>query len=389
MGEQKIRLAISECRYDSYTQEVVVRGWYDWEDENPSIDVWIDDRRLGSAITGLPRLDVLEGNPELSTADLGYLLREKWESDAAPARCTVRFDAKGVTKQQTTSVKTDDRVVSSLREMENRYDFVHEAKPHLDVPAILKAFESLGVCVERTQFAASVFEDYVWTIDYEKNHPQYVREFPAGPLLNNKAMQHFLSFELMQMKPGSVYMDVASSNSVTTDIVKQLYSPSRVWRQDLRYEKGVNGDLIGSDAASIPLPDESIDYMALHCSLEHFENNSDVWFIREACRLLRPGGQICVIPLYIATTYIVLTSPSVWFHKYRRCDAPPEFDPRSRVSIVDSIQQRQSKYFDPYVLYVDIIRPLQDRLDFTVYHFENFAEHQCPKFALVAEKGSR
>jgi hypothetical protein len=43
--------------------------------------------------------------------------------------------------------------------------------------------------------------------------------------------------------------------------------------------------------------------MSLHNSLEHFEGRSDIRFFREAQRLLRPGGKLLVVPLFIGDTY--------------------------------------------------------------------------------------
>jgi len=43
--------------------------------------------------------------------------------------------------------------------------------------------------------------------------------------------------------------------------------------------------------------------MSLHNSLEHFEGRSDIKFFKEAQRLLRPGGKLLVVPLFIGDTY--------------------------------------------------------------------------------------
>ena len=85
----------------------------------------------------------------------------------------------------------------------------------------------------------------------------------------------------------------------------------KVLRQDLAFPAGVYGEFIGSDAADIPLPDESIDLMALHCSFEHFEGESDVGFIDEAQRLLTKGGRLVILPLYLSDRDRILTDPIV------------------------------------------------------------------------------
>ena len=64
---------------------------------------------------------------------------------------------------------------------------------------------------------------------------------------------------------------------------------------------------IGGDAASLPVPDGFATKMALHCSLEHFESDSDIRFFQEAHRVLSPGGKLVVVPLYLTERYFILT----------------------------------------------------------------------------------
>jgi predicted SAM-dependent methyltransferase len=51
--------------------------------------------------------------------------------------------------------------------------------------------------------------------------------------------------------------------------------------------------------------------MTLHCSFEHFERDEDSKFIIEAARLLQPHGKLCILPLYFADEYSILTDPTV------------------------------------------------------------------------------
>jgi SAM-dependent methyltransferase len=103
---------------------------------------------------------------------------------------------------------------------------------------------------------------------------------------------------------------VASQFSPTPEIYRSIYGVSS-YRQDLDYEPGVNGDRIGGDAADMPLPDGFATKMALHCSFEHFEGDSDIRFMRELNRVLRPGGAVCIVPFYIGDEYLFLCDPQV------------------------------------------------------------------------------
>jgi hypothetical protein len=92
------------------------------------------------------------------------------------------------------------------------------------------------------------------------------------------------------------------------EIYHRLYG-CKTYAQDLTYPLGVHGDRIGGDAAALPLPDGFATKMALHCSFEHFEGDSDVGFIRECLRVLAPGGKVVIVPLYMSDTYAIHVDP--------------------------------------------------------------------------------
>jgi len=75
----------------------------------------------------------------------------------------------------------------------------------------------------------------------------------------------------------------------------------------LEYTQGVHGNCIGSSADAIPLPDGSVDFMTLHCTFEHFENQADTGSVKECSRLLKPGGQAVILPLYLNANYCNIT----------------------------------------------------------------------------------
>ncbi len=132
----------------------------------------------------------------------------------------------------------------------------------------------------------------------------------AGRTFPKKSLEHYLAAQLLELTPDDVYIDVASMASPAPAIYHDLYG-CRTYRQDLSYPPGLQGETIGSDAAAMPLPDGFASKMGLHCSFEHFEGDSDTGFIREAGRVLRPGGRVCIIPLYLFSHYAIITDPGV------------------------------------------------------------------------------
>ena len=59
----------------------------------------------------------------------------------------------------------------------------------------------------------------------------------------------------------------------------------------------------------MPVPDSFASKMTLHCSFEHFEGDADIRFIRESCRVLKFGGKLCILPLYMHRFYAIQTDP--------------------------------------------------------------------------------
>lgn len=145
------------------------------------------------------------------------------------------------------------------------------------------------------------FEEYLLSNAYSSHG--------YGKSVREKALEHFVSLKILKPKADDVFMDVASMDSPVTQIVKKLYG-STVYRQDLSYPPGIREGNVGSDAGSMPFPGNAITFMTLHCSFEHFEGDADTRFIREAARVLKPGGKVCILPLYLASQFVNQTDTS-------------------------------------------------------------------------------
>lgn len=177
-------------------------------------------------------------------------------------------------------------------------------QPTLSYESAIGAFNDASIEVRRTRIDVAQYRAYLQAADYPGT-------YYAGPLrsiLPEKTLEHFLSLQSLDLAPEMTVVDVASHDSPFPDIVQRLYG-CRVFHQDLEYPPGVHGDRIGSNADALPLPDESVDFMTAHCSFEHFENDSDTGFAREADRVLKPGGTLCIVPLYLADKATIILDP--------------------------------------------------------------------------------
>jgi len=121
-----------------------------------------------------------------------------------------------------------------------------------------------------------------------------------------KAFEHYLGAELLELNSNDILIDVAAGRSPWWNIAPRLYGCA-AYCLDLVYPPGINGHKIGCYATKIPLKDGFATKLALHCAFETFEGEADVRFISEAARILSPEGRIVILSLYMSYSHIVWT----------------------------------------------------------------------------------
>lgn len=204
--------------------------------------------------------------------------------------------------------------------------------------------------------------------------------FNGGELPNatSKWLEHFVSLELTQPQPGERLVDIASAASPFPDVVRQHHG-LEVFKQDIAYPDGVSEYQIGGNAASMPVDDGFADIMTLHCSFEHFEGDSDSRFVREAGRVLRPGGRLCILPFYTHSTYSIQTDPATWETQ------SVEFEPEALICLARGWGEIHGRSYDAEH-FLSRIAPNLGELQPTIYAVENYLDIHPDaylKFALV------
>ena len=223
---------------------------------------------------------------------------------------------------------------------------------------LVERLHQLGVKVLDYTINPEKYRKYIDRARYRKRYPEYYsNNFPE------KSLEHFIAAELLALTAKDTYIDIASENSPAPEIYRRLFGVT-AYRQDLSYASGVHGNTIGSDAAEMPVPDGFTSKLALHCSFEHFEGDSDVRFLRETARVLRAGGVACIVPLYMAETYSVMTDPRV------SVPAGVQFEPDATVHCVDGWGNRHGRFYDPEHFANRITRGL-GKLSAVVYRITN------------------
>lgn len=251
------------------------------------------------------------------------------------------------------------------------------------VPDILEVLrQQTAVPLVEKSIDLKEFEKFRRRADYDTRYASYVKQFKQH--LRAKQLEHFLSFQLVSLKQTGIYMDAAASASPFFDIIVRGGYARFCYQQDLNYQPGRVKHRIGSNSRAIPLPGQSLDGVFLHNAWEHFEGMSDFATLIEARRLLRPGGQICIIPLGLLSSMQILTSPASWYTKYKMAPEEPAFDPRCTIILDEAAVQRQIKYFDPENLIKELA--LVVGIAFEIVFFENYKEAKFSPFALVGTR---
>jgi len=256
------------------------------------------------------------------------------------------------------------RIAYRLR-WELAYAWLREPKTRevmkLDEKAIARSLEQSPVPVQSLTINNSDYHDWMGKADYANYQPDY---YPEN--LPEKSLEHYLAARLLDLKPGDVYIDVASQNGAAAEIYSRVYGVTS-YQQDLDFRKGMNGRKIGGDAASMPVPDAFADAMALHCSFEHFEGNSDIRFIQEVERVLKPGGRCVIVPLYLSHQHSCLTNPAQSVLNRVR------FDAGSLVHASLSWHNRHGRFYSAEV-FTQRLWKVRGTLNIVVHSISNFQE---------------
>ena len=122
--------------------------------------------------------------------------------------------------------------------------------------------------------------------------------------LHQKALEYYVSYQLLEPQAKDVFMDVGVEKSS----YYRILSCREIYLQDIIYPPGLKRlddrtFCLGGDAASLPLPKESVDKISLHHTFEHFEGGKDRQFIKQSFRILKPEGKMCIIPLLLCDEY--------------------------------------------------------------------------------------
>ncbi|MCT7970694.1 glycosyltransferase [Laspinema olomoucense] len=242
---------------------------------------------------------------------------------------------------------------------------------------IIHRLQQLGIQVEDYEIDISEYERYFQS-------GNYLQEFSEYYAFNRveKSLEHYVAAKLLQLSNRDIYIDIGSEKSPVPEIYRRLFG-LQTYRQDLSYPPGINGDRIGGNAAQMPVPDSFATKMALHCAFEHFEGDADIGFVREVARVLKPGGAVCILPLYLAKDYAIQTDPVTAIST-----GGVNFELDAVIYCASGWQNRHGRFYDPEHLVQRICQNLNG-LTLKIYRIKNAqgVDSSCYlRFAAVLEK---
>jgi SAM-dependent methyltransferase len=240
-----------------------------------------------------------------------------------------------------------------------------------------------GLCVIDFKINLDEFRQYLERAQYNR-FPEY---YGGGKGRNfvEKSLEHYLAAKVLQISRNDVYIDIASANSPAAEIYHRLYG-CETYRQDIVFPSGINGNTIGGDACNMPVADGFATKMALHCSFEHFEQDSDIRFIKEAGRVLRKGGKLCIVPLYLFESYIAVTDPAN-LSREERAREGALFDSDVALYCAKGWGLRHARFYDVTHLIARIIKNSDLKSTIYVIQNEKAVDNTCyARFIAVFEK---
>lgn len=143
---------------------------------------------------------------------------------------------------------------------------------------------------------------------------------------DEKLLEHWIASKLLNLESydeGDVYVDVAASRSPW---VRSLRERTKIaaYAIDLCPIKPEYKKLFFyrvENATQTSFGDSSVTGVSLHCAYEMFMGDDDIKLLYEIARILKSGGKVVILPLYMHTHYCAYSTPEFYGKGYSNVTA--------------------------------------------------------------------
>lgn len=138
---------------------------------------------------------------------------------------------------------------------------------------------------------------------------------------NEKLIEYWLSSELLGLKDygkEDIFVDIAACDSPWAKTLRERLGIA-AFAIDLDSNNPTYSELDYyrlEDATKTSFPSKSVTGCALHCAYEMFMKDDDTNLIIESARILKPGGKMIILPLYMHTHYCSYATPEYYGKGY-------------------------------------------------------------------------
>jgi SAM-dependent methyltransferase len=211
----------------------------------------------------------------------------------------------------------------------------------------------LGVCIDNFSPSPEAFQKFkveAWfPLDYHGGQHSGVWD--------EKLLEHWLSSEILGLKnygKDDIFIDVAACGSPWAKVLRERMGLT-AFAIDLDNSSEAYSDLSYyriENATKTKFSNESVSGCALHCAFEMFMGKDDIGLIAEAARILKPGGKMVILPIYMHTHYCSYVSPECYGKGYSDPLAKEYVEP-NMTGIVSSrkydAEQLKKRVLDPII----------------------------------------
>jgi SAM-dependent methyltransferase len=163
----------------------------------------------------------------------------------------------------------------------------------------------LGLPVKRLELTTDEYRQFVSV--------PALRSYGMLKYCHSKVLEYLTTARLLELRNGMHLLDAAGGSTAeylraVSDHVPGVHG----YIQDpfAATELKASFEVLTGSIEAIGVAAQSLDAISCHHSIEHFRDDLDSRFIEESIRVLRPGGRLVIVPVFITTTYA-----EIWLHK--------------------------------------------------------------------------